>query len=224
MTILSASSLALFNECPRCFYLQVKERVRRPQGIPMPLYTKMDLLIKSYFDGFRAKGKLPPQLENLVEDRLMDNQELLKKWRNWRTGLSFIDKKADTKLVSALDDCLVSEDNRFLPLDYKSKGEIRDDSHIFHQNQLNIYTWLLDENGYPTKDIGYLVFFAPLKIHSNNLIEFDIIPKRIETSKENAKELFYKAISLLAGPIPDKHEKCDYCRWVDDIHERGRNE
>ncbi len=219
MIILSASSLALLGECPRCFYLQVKEGIRRPQGIPMPLYTKMDLLIKDYFDGFRKNGELPPQLEGLVEGKLLDNQELLRKWRNWRTGPVFEDKKADAKIVSALDDCLVSDDNFFIPLDYKSKGEIREDSHVFHQNQLNIYTWLLDENGYPTKDVGYLVFFAPLKINSNNTIKFDIIPKRIDTSKEKAKELFYKAVNLLNGPIPEKHENCDYCRWFNDIHD-----
>lgn len=219
MLILSASSLSLFNECPRCFYFQLKERIRRPQGIPMPLYTKMDLLIKDYFDGFRSKGQLPPQLEGLVEGRLLDNQELLKKWRNWRTGLSFYDKKADVKIVSALDDCLISEDNRFLPLDYKSKGDIREDSHVFHQNQLNIYTWLLDENGYPAKDVGYLVFFAPLKVKSDNTIEFNIVPKRIDTSKDNAREFFYKAVSLLNGPMPEKHGHCDYCRWIDDIHD-----
>jgi CRISPR/Cas system-associated exonuclease Cas4 (RecB family) len=200
----------------------------------MPLYNKMDFLVKDYFDGFRAKGELPPQLEGLFEGKLFDNQEVLRKWRNWRTGLNFIDKKVPirktnrgssisqsdigtgVKLVSALDDCLVSEDNRFLPLDYKSKGEIRDDSHIFHQNQLNIYTWLLDENGYPTKDVGYLVFFAPLEILNDNLIKFNIIPKRIETSKDSAKELFYKAVNLLAGPMPFKHENCDYCRWIDE--------
>lgn len=219
MIILSASSLSLFNECPRCFYLQVKERIRRPQGIPMPLYMKMDSLVKDYFDGFRSKSGLPPQLEGLVEGRLLDNQELLNKWRNWRSGLTFIDKKAGAKLVSALDDCLISEDNRFLPLDYKSKGDIRDDSHIFHQKQLDIYTWLLEENGYPTKDVGYLVFFAPLKIQNNNLIKFNIVPKRIETSKDNAKNLFYKAVNLLNGSIPEKHENCDYCRWAGDIHD-----
>lgn len=219
MYILSASSLALFNDCPRCFYLQVKEGIRRPQGLPMPLYTKMDLLIKDYFDGFRRNGALPPQLEGLVEGRLFENQELLKKWRNWRTGPVFEDKKAGARIVSALDDCLVSEDNFFIPLDYKSKGDIREDSHIFHQNQLNIYTWLLDENGYPTKDVGYLVFFAPLEIQNNNLIKFNIIPRRIETSKEGGKGMFYKAIELLNGPMPEKHENCDYCRWVGDIHD-----
>lgn len=219
MIILSATSLALFNDCPRCFYLQVKDGIRRPQGIPMPLYNKMDLLVKNYFDGFRVNGELPPQLEGLVEGTLFDNQDLLRKWRNWRTGLSFFDKEAGAKLVSALDDCLVSEDGRFLPLDYKSKGEIRDDSHVFHQNQLNIYTWLLDENGYPTKDVGYLVFFAPLEIRDDNTIRFNIIPRRIDTSKENAKELFYKAINLLNGPIPSRHENCDYCRWAGDIQD-----
>ena len=219
MIILSATSLSLLRECPRCFYLQVKDGIRRPQGIPMPLYTKMDSLVKNYFDGFRVNGELPPQLEGLVEGRLFDNQDILRKWRNWRTGLSFIDKNAGAKIVSALDDCLVSEDGRFLPLDYKSKGEIREDSHVFHQRQLDIYTWLLDENGYPTKDVGYLVFFAPQEVRNDNTIKFDIIPRRIETSKENAKELFYKAVNLLNGPMPEKHENCDYCRWHNDLCE-----
>ncbi len=219
MITLSATSLSLFKECPRCFYFQVKDGIRRPQGIPMPLYTKMDSLVKNYFDGFRVNGQLPPQLEGLVEGRLFDNQDILRKWRNWRTGLAFIDKKADARIVSALDDCLVSEDGRFLPLDYKSKGEIREDSHVFHQKQLDIYTWLLDENGYPAKDVGYLVFFAPQEIRNDNTIKFDIIPRRIETSKEDAKELFYKAVNLLNGPMPEKHENCDYCRWAGDIHD-----
>lgn len=219
MHLLSASSLALFGECPRCFYLQVKEGIRRPQGIPMPLYTKMDLLIKDYFDQFRAKGILPPQLEGLVEGKLLENQELLKKWRNWRTGPVFEDKKAGARIVSALDDCLISDDNFFIPLDYKSKGDIKENSHVFHQNQLNIYTWLLDENGYPTKDVGYLVFFAPLKVNSNSTIKFTIVPKRIETSKSDAIKLFYQAANLLNGSLPEKHERCDYCRWIDDIHD-----
>jgi len=218
MITLSASSLALFNECPRCFYLQVKEKLGRPKGIPLPLYNKMDLLVKRYFDKFRVQGKLPPQLVDKVEGRLFDNMEILKKWRSWRTGLRFYDKNADIQLVSALDDCLVS-DNYFIPLDYKSKGDIREDSHIFHQVQLDIYTWLLDENGYPTKGVGYLVFFAPTEIYDNNFVKFDIVPKRLETSKENAKEIFYKAVSLLAGPIPPKHKECDYCMWVEDVHD-----
>lgn len=218
MLTLSASSLALFNECPRCFYLQVKERLGRPKGIPMPLYNKMDLLVKKYFDKFRVQGKLPPQLVNKVEGHLLDNTEILKKWRSWRTGLRFYDKDADIQLVSALDDCLVS-DKFFIPLDYKSKADIKEDSHIFHQVQLDIYTWLLNENGYPTKGVGYLVFFAPTEIYDSGFIKFDIVPKRIETSMDNAKEIFYKAVKLLLGPIPSKHKECDYCMWAEDVHD-----
>lgn len=220
MIIISASSLSLFQDCPRCFYLQVKEGIARPKGIPMPLYNKMDILIKNYFDHFRVKGLLPPQLVNKVEGKLFDNLELLKKWRFWKTGLSFEDKFANVRLVSALDDCLVSDDNFFIPLDYKSKGEVKENSHIFHQTQLDIYTWLLDENGYPTKNVGYLVFFAPQNILSNNLIKFEITPKKIETSKENAKEIFYKALNVLnSDKIPEKHENCEYCHWFEDIHD-----
>ena len=175
---------------------------------------------KEYFDRFRAEGKLPPQLENLVEGQLFDNFELLKKWRFWKTGPSYIDKELNVQLVSALDDCLVTDDNFFIPLDYKSKASIKEDSHVFHQNQLNLYTWLLDENGYPTKDVGYLVFFAPTDILDNSTIKFDIVPKRIETSKENAKKLFYEASMLLQGPLPLKHQACEFCAWAGmDIHD-----
>lgn len=215
----SATSLALFNECPRCFYLQVKEKIKRPQGIPMPLYTKMDLLVKDYFDKYRRIKKLPPQIVGKVEGELFDNFGILNQWRNWRTGLRFYDKQIGVQIVSALDDCLVTDDGFFIPLDYKSKAAIKDDSHIFHQNQLNIYTWLLDENGYPTKNAAYLVYFAPTKINDNSTVSFDIVPQKIETSKEKAKKLYYDAAMLLHGTIPPRHQKCEYCTWAMDVHD-----
>jgi len=218
MFTISATSLSLLNECQRCFYLKVKEGISRPSGPPPALHTKMDILIKQYFDKFRKLGQLPPQLVGKVEGRLFDNIDILNKWRAWQTGLRFKDEKANVQLVGALDDCLF-DGKYFIPLDYKTKGTIKDDSHIYHQDQLNIYTWLLDKNGYPTKNVGYLVFFSPLEILNNNLIKFEIVPKKIDTSKEDAVKLFYKAVSLLQGPLPEKHKDCQYCLWVEDIHD-----
>ena len=54
---LSPSSLNLFLECPKCFWLRMKMGVHRPMG-PFPsLPSGMDGLIKTYFD--KLAFKLP---------------------------------------------------------------------------------------------------------------------------------------------------------------------
>ena len=64
---LSPSSLNLLEECPRCFYLQVVNKIRRPRGPMSSIPIKMDSIIKKYFDIYRNKGILPPLIKNKVK-------------------------------------------------------------------------------------------------------------------------------------------------------------
>ena len=118
----------------------------------------MDLVIKSYFDKYR--GNLPPELENKVSGSLMPNISLMNKWRNWRTGLRYYDRKLDAELFGALDDCMVFN-GKYVPLDYKTRGsEPKDgDSEKYYQTQLDSYALLLESNGYETAGFAYLVYY-----------------------------------------------------------------
>ena len=54
---LSPSTLNLFLECPRCFWLHINKRIQRPRGIFPSLPGGMDLVIKDYFD-CEYRGKI----------------------------------------------------------------------------------------------------------------------------------------------------------------------
>ena len=216
---LSPSKLNLYLECSRCFWLQENEVAHRPSGIPPVLHTTFDGLIKDYFDKYREQDKLPPEIDGKVEGKLLSDEDLLKKWRYWKTGLFYEDEKINARLQGALDDCLVTDDGFYIPLDYKTKGGkfLKDDAHKWHQHQLDIYTLFLESNGYKTKGIAYLVFFNAVELKEGVLVKFNVTPREVETSIENAKKLFETAVNLLQGKTPPRHSQCQYCSWGTEI-------
>lgn len=211
---ISASSLGLFKECPRCFYLQIKEKIHRPSG-PFPsLPGGMDGLIKKYFDKYRSLSKLPPAIDGKVKGKLLDNFQLLEKWRNWRQGLKIEDEDLGVQLVGALDDCLMGDDGKFIPLDYKTRGyALKEGAPEYYLHQLDIYSYLLDENGYPTNNLAYLVYFHPIDFGDDGMAKFEITVQEKNVDKDRGKKLFYDAAILLQGPIPPKHTECQFCSW-----------
>lgn len=218
---LSASTLSLFKECPRCFWLQLKAGVHRPQGIFPSLPGGMDGVIKTYFDKFRGtKEGLPPELRGKVEGKLFDDQAVLNNWRVRTGGLRYFDKKLNTKLIGLLDDCLALG-KTLVPLDYKTRGYApKEDSSGFYQHQLDIYEWLLRENGYKTGGFGFLVYYHPLEVRQDGVVQFEVTPKRMATSPENARTLFESAAKLLQGAkAPQAHTACKFCSWGEHQHE-----
>lgn len=217
--MLSPSTLGLFKECPRCFWIHIKHGHKRPSG-PFPsLPSGLDLLIKEYFDKFR--GSLPPELDGKVDGVLFDDLKLLESWRDWRKGLKVFDSKAKVELAGALDDCLV-DDGFFLPLDYKTRGfDLKDDSMDYYQHQLDLYTLMLDRNGYKTKGYAYLLYYIPKTLQSGKIVEFDVQPVKVKTSIDDARRLVKDAIQLLEGPMPPSHQGCEFCRWQEYLAEVG---
>lgn len=211
---LSPSSLNLFFECPRCFWLQINENIHRPRGIFPSLPGGMDLVIKDYFDKYREKNELPPELQGKIEGNLLHDHKLLNKWRNWRTGLEYTDEDLSVTLFGALDDCLQIGD-KFAPLDYKTKGsEPKDgDSEKYYGNQLDCYALLLEENGYPVADSGYLVYYYPEHVEENGTVIFNVKPIKMKLNPSHARQTLKDAIKLLSGPIPPHHTECEYCIW-----------
>ncbi len=219
MTIqLSPSTLSLYQECPRCFWLHINEKIHRPRGIFPTLPGGMDNVIKVYFDKYREKGSLPPEIDGKVTGNLMTDASLLSKWRDWRTGLRFYDKDRDALLRGALDDCLIDE-GYYIPVDYKTRGypPTTEDSKKFYSTQLNCYSLLLNENGYKTRDFAYLIFYYPKLVGEQGIVEFWVDTIKLETDAETAREIFKKAIDLLKSAIPERHSNCEYCGWLENF-------
>ena len=212
---LSPSSLNLFKECPRCFWLEKNKGIKRPRGIFPSLPGGMDLVIKDYFDKYRMIDKLPPEVDGKVSGKLFSNMAVLEKWRNWRTKeLRYEDKVLNAILTGALDDCLISNDI-YIPLDYKTRGsELKDDPRQYYQTQLDCYCLILESSGYKTEGLAYLLYYWPLEVKEDGLVRFHVEPIKIETNIDAAKKIFEDAINVLNREIPQASVECEYCNLV----------
>jgi len=197
----------------------MNKKIKRPRGIFPSLPSGMDIVIKSYFDTYRKKNLLPPELEGKVEGKLFSDELLLKKWRSWRaTNLTYEDKKLGATLSGALDDCLV--DNGFyVPLDYKTKGfePTREQSYQFYKLQLDCYCLMLEENGYKTNGKAYLVYYFPKSVSAKGKVSFEVMPFEIKTDFNNSRKIFEEAVKLLKEPLPKTNPDCEYCSWLNKV-------
>ena len=208
---LSPSSLSLMKDCPRCFWLLHNKNIRRPVGLFPSLPNGMDRILKIHFDKFRDRGKLPPEINesNQCQDcKLFDDKELLESWRNNREGIRFVDE-AGNLLMGAIDNVLV-KNGKLIVLDYKTRGhDLREDSHKYYQDQMDIYTFLFKKIGYKTEDYAYLLFYIPKEVTETGEVIFDTKLMKIKVDARNAEKLFKGAIGLLEGPLPE--ERCGWC-------------
>ena len=107
---ISRSGLKLFLDCPRCFWLDLHHKIKRPPGYPYTLSAAVDYLVKQEFDKYREKGTLPPILalsgvEGLKDAKLFNGPEL-SEWRNNFKGISYFNEDLNAILYGAVDDVL----------------------------------------------------------------------------------------------------------------------
>lgn len=213
---LSPSKLNLFLECPLCFWLSEVKNIHRPKGVVPSLPGGMDILIKKYFDKYRALGESPPEIKEKVKGKPL-GLDLLKKWRHWKTGLRYEDKKLNAILYGALDECFVDKDI-YIPVDYKTRGfDLIEDPRKYYQTQLDCYALFLESNGYKHASFGYLIYYIPKEIQEDGLVRFTIEPIKIETDPKRARAIFEEAVKLIRGPQPESHSECEYCAWGNDF-------
>ena len=211
---LSPTSLNLFLECPRCFWLKIKEDIKRPEQPASTLPRGMDILIKKYFDKWRPH-EYPPELKGKISGKLIQDQALLNRWRNWRTGLQYVDSSLGNSLIfGALDECFVDGDV-YMPADYKTRGfELKEGSIEYFQNQLNCYTFLLEKNNYKVNNKAYLIYYILESVENNGVSKFKVDLIEMKTYPDDAYKTFKSAIEVLNRPLPDLNSACTFCAWV----------
>ena len=215
---LSPTSLNLMLECPRCFWLAIVKKIKRPESIFPSLPSGMDKILKEHFDRFMEKGELPPELkeQECAKDgcKLFDDKEKLKIWRNNLKGLEYYDQKEDVLLHGAVDNILV-KGKKLIVLDYKTRGyPLKEDTHEHYQLQLDIYNFLLRKNGYSTEDYSYLLFYYPNKVLSTGEVIFDTKLIKMKISAESGEKIFKKAIELIKEEMPEAGKECGFCKLV----------
>jgi CRISPR/Cas system-associated exonuclease Cas4 (RecB family) len=213
---LSPNSLNLFLECPHCFWLDKSMGIKRPPPYPYALNSTVDDLLKEEFDAYRTKNLQHPLLkENHIKAHLFGNQKLLNQWRNNLAGIRYFDEELNATLFGAVDDVLEFENGKLAPLDYKSTGSSTKNIYDRFQLQLDVYTFLMEKNGYQTSKKGYLAFYVVDK--SKGFI--DRLPFRkelveVETNPDDVYEIFKDAVAVLKEKEPPKHSlECQFSKW-----------
>lgn len=213
---LSPNSLNLYYECPLCFWLEKKEGIRRPQPYPYALNAAVDVLLKEEFDKYRKKGELHPLLVAYnVPAKLFPNQELLNEWRNNFKGIRYYDIELDATLFGAVDDILEFSEGKLAAMDYKSTGSKTANVYDRFQLQMDIYTFLLEKNGYKTIKKGVMAFYVVDK--ENGFVDRLPFKKEIQvidTDSSYVQKIFSEAVMLLKKESPPSHSSdCQYGRW-----------
>ena len=213
---LSPNSLNLFLECPHCFWLDKKQKIRRPQPFPYALNAAVDVLLKQEFDEYRAKNEPHPLLlTKNIKAKLFQNQSLLNQWRSNFSGIRYYDSDLEATLFGAVDDVLEFDGGKLAPLDYKSTGSTAANIYDRFQIQMDIYTYLLEKNGFLTTKKGYLAFYIVDK--GNGFVDrlpFKKELHEIDTNPSDVPELFKEAVGVLRRTDPPPHsEDCQYGQW-----------
>ena len=174
----SRSKIELFMQCPRCFWLDVRLKIKRPDGPPFNINKAIDELFKKEFDTYRLKGEPHPimvehdlQAVPFAHDRLND-------WRENFVGVQALHQPTNLLVFGAVDDLWASPAGEIMVVDYKATAKDKDVTidagwQISYKRQMEVYQWLLRQNGLTVSDTGYFVY-------TNGRMDVDGFYNRIE--------------------------------------------
>ena len=161
---LSRSKIDLFIECPRCFYIDRRLGTGRPPGFPFNLNSAVDELLKKEFDAYRARGEKHPLQEQFQVEAIPAPHAELDDWRNNFKGVQYLHEPSNLLVFGAIDDLWQDDQGNYIVVDYKATSknepitELKEEWQIGYKRQMEIYQWLLRQNGYPVSDTGYFVY------------------------------------------------------------------
>mgnify|MGYP001558621002 FL=1 len=218
MTKLSRSKIELFLDCPRCFWLDMVQRIKRPPPAPYTINNAVDYLLKQEFDIHREKGTPHPVMTRHGVEALPFQHEKMGQWRHNFTGVQYEHKPTDFLVYGAVDDIWVNADGAVSVVDYKATGANQHHIYPSYKRQMEIYQWLLGKNGLTVSPIGYFVFAKVSKAGGFGMgtaaLTFDLLiePQEgdnswIEEALVSARKTFDKEKPPAAGA------ECEYCRY-----------
>lgn len=219
---ISRSKIDLFLECPRCFYLDQRHGIKRPDGYPFTLNVAVDELFKKEFDILREEGKQHPLMDEYGIEAVPFQHKDLPLWRDsLRNGIKYHDPLTNLIIRGGIDDVWINTDGELHIVDYKAtskqaKVTLDAEWQDGYKRQVEVYQWLFRKNDFKTSNIAYFVYAngdtSPDRFDAR--LEFDItiipytgndawIPKVLE-------ELH---ACLMAEYTPEASSVCTYCSY-----------
>jgi CRISPR/Cas system-associated exonuclease Cas4 (RecB family) len=162
---ISRSKIDLFMQCPRCFWLDARLKIKRPSSPPFRINSMIDELFKKEFDVHREGQTVHPLCETYGLKLVPFKHEKMDEWRDaLRRGIQYLHEPTNLLITGGVDDIWVDlETDELVVVDYKAtakNGEVSLDAEwqIGYKRQIEVYQWLLRANGFKVKNIGYFVY------------------------------------------------------------------
>ena len=228
---LSRSKLELFMRCPRCFYIDRRLGVGQPPGFPFNINTTIDELLKREFDEYRLAGQQHPLMQNANIEAVPAHHEQLDEWRENFKGVQTTHEKTGLTISGAIDDLWITSQGEYLVVDYKAtskNGSVNIDApwQISYKRQIEIYQWLLRQNGLTVSNTGYFVYCNGKKNSSrfDAHLDFDISLIPYEGDASWVETCIVEAYNcLMSNTIPHENTDCDYCIYYSAINDSLEN-
>ena len=224
----SRTRIQNFLDCKRCFYLQNRIGIKALRSLPFRLNSATDTLLKKTFDAARKKQEPHRYFKGDNINLVPFQHEKINEWRENFQGIKYHYKKANLMVQGAVDDILINLKTKELsPVEFKST-QTKDGESVkylgkphykFWKNQLEVYGYLLEKNGFKISQDSYIVFCnAGISEEEwNEKLNFDVQVinykmdyKWVESTMDKIKEL------LNQDKIPDYSDPdhCDMCRYL----------
>jgi CRISPR/Cas system-associated exonuclease Cas4 (RecB family) len=218
---LSRSKVDLFLKCPRCFYLDQRLGIAWPETYPLTLNIAVDELLKREFDILRENGSPHPVMQKYGIDAVPFKHEELERWRDaLRGGVEFYHAPSGFSVRGGVDDIWVTPEGELLVVDYKAtakRSEITLDGDLGAQykRQMEVYQWLLRENGFTVSPTGYFFYVNGKKdaVAFDGKLEFDMMILPCEGNTDWIVPTLLEARTTLSGALPEPSPSCDYCAY-----------
>ncbi len=218
---ISRSKIDLFLNCPRCFYLDRRLGVGQPPGYPFNLNTAVDTLLKKEFDVHRANNTAHPLMQEYGVKAVPFVHEKIDEWRENFKGVQYHHEPTNLIITGAVDDVWANPKGELIVVDYKSTSKqeevnIDADWQIAYKRQMEVYQWLLRQNGFKVSNTGYFVYcngdtdkeaFDARLEFKIKLIPYDGNDSWIEKTIFSIKEC------LMGDSLPSANPDCDFCNY-----------
>lgn len=199
----SRSKIELYKQCPRCFWLDTRLKITRPSSPPFNINKAIDELFKKEFDSYRLKKQPHPLMVEFGVKAIPFAHDQLDVWRENFTGVVAIHEPTNLHVFGAIDDVWTNDDGELIVVDYKATAKDREvgidsDWQISYKRQLEVYQWLLRQNGFKVNDTGYFVY-------TNGRMDLDAFDGKLEFK---TKVIPYKGNDAWVEPTLIKMKQC----------------
>ncbi len=174
----SRSKIELFKQCPRCFWLDARLKIKRPSSPPFRINSAIDELLKKEFDTYRKEKKPHPIMKEFGVSATPFAHDDLDKWRENFVGVQTLHEQSNLLVTGAIDDVWANDEDELIVVDYKATAKQSDvsidaDWQIAYKRQMEVYQWLLRQNGFKVSNTGYFVY-------ANGRLDLDGFHDRVE--------------------------------------------